>query len=79
MKSFNDAQIQNEIINLVPEHCGWATANIAKALPTKFGHNRRTNSGYVLSHLLRLEKNGLVRRLDDKKPIAWTRMPNVES
>lgn len=65
-----------EILNLVPENCGWGTAEIAHALPKKFGHNRRTNSGYVISKLLRLEKMGLVKRLDDEKPIAWTRTPN---
>lgn len=35
--------------------------------------NRRMESAWVRNHLLDLERGGLVRRLDDQKPVCWTR------
>lgn len=64
--------IERELLPIIPKGCGLTTNRIAAKLGRTFGHNQRTYSGWVLSHLLRLEQKGLIFRLDDEKPIAWT-------
>jgi len=53
----------------------WA-ARTTRAVAEKCGHvaggiNRASQSALVMQSLKRLEKRGLVKRLDDKLPIAW--------
>lgn len=55
--------------------CLW-TARTTRTIAEKCGHvaggvNRASQSSLVLNSLKRLEKRGLVKRLDDELPIAW--------
>ncbi|AZW31529.1 hypothetical protein [Bordetella bronchiseptica] len=47
------------------------TRDVAAKVRPMFGHSTYTHSGAVRSWLLSLEKQGLVTRLDDKKPVCW--------
>jgi hypothetical protein len=51
--------------------CGVYTGEVAKSVPFQFGHNKRTHSAFVRQLLLALEREGLVCRLDDEKPVCW--------
>ncbi len=64
---------EKAILLIVPTSYGLTTRTICQRLGKSFGHNRRTYSAWVSGILLRLEKQGLVCRLDSLKPIAWTR------
>lgn len=52
---------------------GFTTGDVAKRVSPLFGHNTRTHSAAVRSWLLQLEQAGLVRRLDDQKPVSWVK------
>ena len=52
------------------------TGEVAKAVQPPSGTNQRQHSGAIRSCLLGLEKKGLVRRLDDEKPICWVKISN---
>lgn len=47
------------------------TRDVAARVSPMFGLNQYQHSGAVRSFLLQLEKQGLVRRLDDQKPVCW--------
>jgi len=50
----------------------FTTKDIAERVP-RFGSNVHQQSGAVRSWLMVLEKRGLVKRLDDQKPVCWLR------
>ncbi|CAB3698710.1 Uncharacterised protein [Achromobacter denitrificans] len=47
------------------------TRDVADRVRPRFGSNQQQHSGAVRAWLLRLEKLGLVRRLDTEKPVCW--------
>lgn len=47
------------------------TRDVAARVRPMAGLNQHQHSGAVRSWLLQLEKQGLVRRLDDQKPVCW--------
>jgi len=52
---------------------GMLTRDVADRVRPRFGNSQHQHSAAVRSWLMRLEKLGLVRRLDDKKPVCWVR------
>lgn len=50
------------------------TAEVAKNVLPRFGHNARTHSGAVRAWLRQLEGAGLVKRLPEEKPVCWVRV-----
>jgi hypothetical protein len=53
---------------------GSTTSQVAGLVEPMFGHSRRTHSGAVRAWLLELEAAGLVRKLDDQKPVCWVKV-----
>lgn len=60
------------ILELLSEDGGFVTGHIARNVPM-FGSNGHQQSGTVRSWLIDLKKRGLVRFLDDQKPVCWVR------
>lgn len=52
---------------------GFTTGQVAARVSPVFGHNRRTHSGAVRGWLLELKAAGLVREMDDQKPVCWVK------
>lgn len=66
--------IYDEKILLILAHrWGMTTSDVAARVRPLFGHSSRTHSSYIRSRLLDLEKRGLVKRLDNEKPVCWQR------
>ena len=63
------------ILETLDETGGFATKDVAKNVPTKFGRNGHEHSSDIRAWLLDMEKRGLVAKLDDLKPVAWKRTP----
>jgi len=53
---------------------GFTTGDVAKRVQPMFGHSMRTHSAAVRQWLLGLERRGLVKRLDDEKPVCWVKV-----
>ena len=63
---------EEKILTILDDKWGQTTRRVAE----RCGHvaggiNRASQSSLVLNSLKRLEKRGLVKRLDDQLPIAW--------
>jgi hypothetical protein len=70
---------ENEILRVIGDGPGgFTTGAIAEAVLFEFGHNRHIHSAYVRQLLLGLERQGEVKRLDDQKPVCWTRVPRTD-
>lgn len=52
---------------------GFTTGQVAERVEPMFGHNRRTHSGAVRAWLSELKAAGLVREMDDRKPVCWVK------
>ena len=63
-----------KILDVLDSAGAYTTADVAKRVTPQFGHNRRTHSGAVRSWLINLERKGLVKRLDDQKPVCWLKV-----
>ncbi|WP_150670963.1 hypothetical protein [Pandoraea anhela] len=68
------SEYDKKILGILDARGAYTTADVAKRVEPQFGHNRRTHSGAVRSWLLNLERQGLVRRLDDQKPVCWLKV-----
>jgi hypothetical protein len=53
------------------DSAGWDVANLAGMVRRRAGDTDRMHSAYISRLLLGMERRGLVKRLDDEKPIAW--------
>ena len=53
---------------------GFTTGRVARMAEIRFGCNGHQNSGYVRQVLLSMERAGLVRKLDDDKPVCWVKV-----
>lgn len=67
-----------KILDVLSTRGGFTTGDVAKRVMPMFGSNMHQHSGAVRSWLLRLEKSGLVRRLDNDKPVCWCKCNDQE-
>lgn len=61
------------VLRALDEDGGFTTGEAARRSGVSFGHNNHTRSGAVRAWLLHMQKEGLVRPLDNQKPVAWVR------
>lgn len=52
---------------------GFVTGEVSKKVVRPQGRTTRTHSAAVRQQLLVLEGAGLVRKLDDQKPVCWVK------
>ena len=64
---------ERKVLAVLDQHGAMLTRDVAAEVRPMFGHNSRTHSAAVRCWLLSLEKQGLVRRLDNQKPVCWLR------
>lgn len=62
-----------KILAVLNTEGGFTTVDVATKITPRFGSNNRQHSAAVRSWLCRLERNGLVRKLDDLKPVCWVK------
>lgn len=63
-----------EVLETLAEDGGFCVLDISARLKNGFlSDNKRKRSAMLADQLSRLEKDGWVKRLDGKKPIAWLR------
>ncbi|ENZ78080.1 MULTISPECIES: Lrp/AsnC family transcriptional regulator [Ralstonia] len=72
------AEFETAILNVLDGHGGYTTGQIAERIDFQFGHNRRVHSAAVRTLLLGLEKQGVIKRMDDQKPDCWVKATQVE-
>jgi len=65
---------REQILSVLDTDGGFETGAVARRISPIFGHNARTHSAFVRNELLRLESEGLVRRLDENKPVCWVKV-----
>jgi hypothetical protein len=66
-----DNKYENEILLVLSEVGGFTTGQIARKVSG--GSNPRRDTQLVRQVLLRLESACLVKKMDDQKPVAWSR------
>jgi phage head maturation protease len=71
MMSHQLTEYDKKILAALDTRGAFTTSQVAAKVAPMFGHNKRTHSGAVRSWLLRLEAAGLVKRLDNQKPVCW--------
>jgi hypothetical protein len=69
-------EYEQKIFELLAKRGATLTGDVAENVRPLFGTNKRQHSGAVKSWLVDLEKKGLVRRLDEEKPVCWARIIN---
>lgn len=52
---------------------GYTTGDIAARVGPLFGHNKRTHSGFIRTLLLAMQANGMVKPMDNLKPVVWVK------
>lgn len=52
----------------------YCTGDVARNCNPLFGHNNRTHTAFIRQRLLTLQRAGLVKPLDDLKPVCWVRV-----
>lgn len=72
------------ILSVLSTDGGFTTGDVARragdadnppsCLAVSAGHSPRMRSAAVRAWLLELENAGMVRRLDDQKPVCWVRV-----
>jgi hypothetical protein len=65
--------IDQAILSSLQKDGGWIIRDIAGGIPQPAGMSNRQHSALINQRLHIMETNGLVRRLDDEKPIAWVK------
>lgn len=69
-------EYHQKILDALDTQASFLTGDVAKRVSPQFGHSSRTHSGAIRSWLLELEQAGLVKRLDDQKPVCWLKVEN---
>lgn len=66
-------RIEREALALLSAEFGTTTGDLAQQMPSMaaWGYSRRAQSQNALTVLRRLQARGLVKWMDDQKPIAW--------
>lgn len=72
------SEYDKKILDALDTVGGFTTGGVARRVTPKFGNNNRQHSGAIRSWLVNLEKNGLVKRMDNQKPVCWIKMLNAE-
>lgn len=67
------AEYEKKVLDALKWQGGMLTRDVAARVRPMFGTSVYMHSAAVRSWLLHLEHLGLVRRLDDKKPVCWVR------
>ncbi|CAB3919907.1 hypothetical protein [Achromobacter ruhlandii] len=70
---------EKRILAALPSDGGLLTRDVAKKVHPMFGTTNHMHSAAVRSWLLHLEHLGLVRKLDDEKPVCWRLAPPKEN
>ena len=75
-------QLEREALSVLSDNWGTSTNDLGHEVWKKYGRtfggvSPQKRSSAWLQVLLRLERRGLVRRLDDLKPVAWQRVPQA--
>ncbi|MCK4120406.1 hypothetical protein ACI2UK_24460 [Ralstonia nicotianae] len=68
------SEYDRKILAVLDTTGGYTTADVAKHVTPVFADNRRMHSAAVRSWLVQLERKGLVKRLDDLKPVCWVKV-----
>ncbi|WP_241299572.1 MULTISPECIES: hypothetical protein [Burkholderia cepacia complex] len=74
MATIELSEYDHKILIVLDTVGGYTTSDVADRVWPEFGGSRRTHSAAVRSWLLALEKKGLVKRLDDEKPVCWVKV-----
>jgi len=72
-------EYEKKVLAALPSDGGLLTRDVAKKVQPMFGNTNHMHSAAVRSWLLHLEHLGLVRRLDDEKPVCWQLAPPKEN
>ncbi|MCK8652985.1 Lrp/AsnC family transcriptional regulator [Ralstonia insidiosa] len=67
------AEFETAILKVLDGPGGYTTGQVAERIDYQFGHNRRVHSAAVRTLLLGLERQGVIKRLDDQKPDCWVK------
>lgn len=62
-----------KILAVLDTDGGFATGDVAKKVMPQFGRSVHAHSGAVRRWLIVLEGKGLVRKLDNDKPVCWVK------
>ena len=73
----NIDKYEQQILSILDVQGGFTTGNVAKKVTPRFGRNGHQHIGAVRSWLIDLEKKGLVKRMDDQKPVCWMLQRNA--
>lgn len=73
------SEYEKKILAALPADGGLLTRDVAAKIYPRFGLSTYMHSAAVRSWLLHLEHLGLVRRLDDEKPVCWQLAPPKEN
>lgn len=65
------ADCQQKILDALDTLGGFTTGQVAERVSPMFGHNKSTHSRAIRQQLLALKDAGLVREMDDQKPVCW--------
>lgn len=63
-----------KILAVLDTEGGFTTARVVARITPRFGSNNRQHAAAVRSWLCRLERNGLVRKLHNLKPVCWVKI-----
>lgn len=75
----NLSTYEQKILSALDTQGGYTTGDVAGKVHPQFGSNKRQHSGAVRSWLINLEKRGLVRKLDEQKPVCWVKTSTGEN
>lgn len=67
-----------KILQVLSTDGGYRTGDVADLVWPQFGQDRRQASTAVRACLLGLQKKGLVRPMDDEKPVCWAKVAPVK-
>ncbi len=72
------SKYDHKILAALDTFGGYTTSDVAAKVQPQFGSNKRQHSGAVRLWLVDLERRGLVRKLDDQKPVCWVKTSEGE-
>lgn len=64
---------KTKILAVLDTRGDFTTGQVTRNVSPRFGVNQRQHSGAIRSWLLQLKADGLVRELDDRKPVCWVK------
>ncbi|WP_175693959.1 hypothetical protein [Burkholderia ambifaria] len=67
-------EYDRKILAVLDTDGGFTTTEVARRVEPTFGGSRHTHAGAIRSWLVQLERRGLVKRLDDEKPVCWVKV-----